>query len=122
MIIEDGVTLDQVGDVAKVIRLIRWETLVDHKINFIKRGATDEVADVVVEGTYDNNGNTVHFGGWLPLLAVKHLLLWSARNVAEMTDYPEMAMDGDWSGVRDTSSEKIKAIYKKFIIPKLFGV
>jgi len=53
------------------------------------------------------------FGAWLPLGLIS-CLDWTADPVAGMTDYPEMARDGDWSGVRDTEEEKLWAIFNKF--------
>lgn len=56
---------------------------------------------------------------WLPLAAISELLNWTKAEVANMTDYPDMARDGDWSGVRDTEDEKLWAIFDRFIRPAI---
>lgn len=54
-----------------------------------------------------------NMGGWLPLAFIRECTIWTSAEVASMTDYPEMAMEGDWSGVRDTEASKIWAIFQK---------
>lgn len=45
---------------------------------------------------------------WLPLAVIQDSK-WTY--LAHMSDYPEMVLDGDWSGIRDSSKE---AIWKMF--------
>lgn len=56
---------------------------------------------------------------WLPLAAISELLNWTKSEVANMTDYPDMVRAGDWSGVRDTESEKLWAIFDCFVRPTI---
>ena len=53
--------------------------------------------------------------GWLPLAAIAHFVAWTDKAVAQMTDYPEMVVAGDWSGIRDSSRESIWAIFERFV-------
>jgi hypothetical protein len=50
-------------------------------------------------------------GGWLPLGFIRECTVWTSRRIASLTDYPEMAAEGDWSGVRDSSTEAIWNIF-----------
>lgn len=56
------------------------------------------------------------FSAWLVLAAIRELTMWTSPAVAEMTDYPNMAFEGDWSGVRDTNEESLWAIFNKFVV------
>ncbi len=38
-----------------------------------------------------------------------------------MTDYPDMARSGDWSGVRDSSEAAIWRIFRRFVTPLVVG-
>ena len=53
------------------------------------------------------------FTAWLPLYAIRECLNWTNEEIAWMTDYPSMVMSGDWSGIRDSSHEKIWAIFDR---------
>jgi len=53
---------------------------------------------------------------WLPLLAIQYLVPWYLPSIAAMTDYPDMAMAGDWSAIRDTDTKKLWAIFEKHIL------
>ena len=53
------------------------------------------------------------FTAWLPLYSIRECLNWTREEIAWMTDYPKMVMAGDWSGVRDSSHEKIWAIFQR---------
>jgi hypothetical protein len=81
------------------------------KIVSIER-KSDKDYDVKFEGTSD----FANFAMWLPLGAIRELVQWTSPNVARMSDYPEMVMEGDWSGIRDSSSEKIWAIFNEHVI------
>lgn len=54
------------------------------------------------------------FEAWLPLSMIRHIT-WTTAEIAMMTDYPQMVVNGDWSGVRDSGTEKIWAIVDKII-------
>ena len=79
------------------------------KVTSVER-KSDRDYDVSVICTSDLAGFTL----WLPLGAVRELTLWTGHEIASMTDYPEMA-EGDWSGVRDSSSETIWKIFNKHV-------
>jgi hypothetical protein len=74
---------------------------------------SDREYDLHIEGSSQKMGCT--FSAWLVLAAIRSLTLWTSWKVAEMTDYPEMAMEGDWSGVRDSNEESLWAIFNKFV-------
>jgi hypothetical protein len=69
---------------------------------------SDRDFDVNVECTSD----LCKFSLWLPKAAIRSLVDWTRPEVASMTDHPEMAMEGDWSGVRDTDEEKLWEIFR----------
>ena len=75
--------------------------------------------DISIKGTHDGYMNEIRFSAWLPLLAIRELTDWCEPQVASMTDYPEMAMAGDWSGVRDTNRDSIWAIFDRFVMPRI---
>ena len=54
------------------------------------------------------------YSAWLPLAAIARLR-WTEPAVAVMTDYPEMVLAGDWSGVRDTNDARLWAIFDRFV-------
>jgi hypothetical protein len=94
----------------------------DHKYDIEKIEVnSDVVGDISLEGvqTYGKEGHTCRFSAWLPLLAIRELTNWCSWEIAEMTDYPEMAHDGDWSGVRDTNRESIMEIFNTHVLPKI---
>lgn len=65
---------------------------------------------------FDIAVSTPTMSAWLPLLAIRTRVAWNSKPVAKMTDYPEMAMEGDWSGVRDSSTEAIWKIFDTFVL------
>ena len=86
--------------------------------------ATDHKYDI--EGTKEwdstispGEKSSCRFEAWLPLIAIRELTNWCSWEIAEMTDYPEMAHSGDWSGVRDTDRESILEIFNAHVLPKL---
>ena len=83
----------------------------------VELGDTDHPADIYIEG--HNGALGCLYSAWLPLMAIRSLVNWCSPDVAEMTDYPEMAMEGDWSGVRDTDKDKLFAIYERYVLPLL---
>lgn len=67
---------------------------------------SDREGDLQIEGE-DAEGK---FGAWLVLAAIREAD-WTSRRISRRTDYPTMAYEGDWSGVRDTSEEKLWDIF-----------
>lgn len=55
------------------------------------------------------------FSAWLPLASISAFTEWTSKKVAQHTNYPEMCMAGDWSGVRDSDNENIWFIFNNFI-------
>ena len=51
--------------------------------------------------------------------AVKRLTNWTSPEIAKLTDHPEMCLEGDWSGVRDTDDVKLWNIFNRFVLPML---
>ena len=54
---------------------------------------------------------TGNYSATLTLAAIKDLTNWTRRDIAEMSDYPEMVMKGDWSGIRDSEYKAIQQIF-----------
>jgi len=56
------------------------------------------------------------FSGWEPLMKIHHVYLHGKPSVVgeicDMSDYPDMAASGDWSGIRDTSREQLLEMMK----------
>lgn len=86
---------------------------------------TAKAFDLVIEGEMPSllgkKDDGFPFSAWLPLYAIREYLNWTHAEIAEMTSYPQMAMDGDWSGVRDSSSTQIWAIFKQYGKDALLG-
>lgn len=57
-------------------------------------------------------GHKVSGSAWLPLAFIKHMMVWTMPEVAQMSDYPEMTISGDWSGIRDTVKDKVWCIFE----------
>lgn len=74
--------------------------------------------DLAVEGRYGKDAPYmagVAFSAWLPLMSIRELTTWPSMEIASLTDHPEMVMEGDWSGVRDSSEGSIWFIFERFI-------
>lgn len=71
--------------------------------------------DVRFEGIMPGAGFSYRFTAWLPLAAIRELT-WTSRAIADECDYPMMAIDGDWSGIRDTNEEAIWRIFEKHVL------
>lgn len=71
---------------------------------------SDRLFDLSVEGKIGDMG----FSAWLLLGCIRTRLNWCLPEVAKMTDYPEMVLEGDWSGVRDSDNDKLWAIFDHF--------
>lgn len=79
--------------------------------------------DLTVHGWYELESPTrsgeirprVPFSGWLPLAFIQELVVWTAPQVAELSDHPDMARAGDWSGIRDSSHQAIWRIFRRAV-------
>lgn len=80
---------------------------------------SDREYDLSIEGRYADDAPYmagVAFSAWLPLMAIRELTNWPSEEIASLTDYPDMVMEGDWSGVRDSDSESIWFIFDRFAL------
>jgi hypothetical protein len=78
---------------------------------------SDREYDISLKGKYAPDAPYLAgtaFSAWLPLLAIRELTAWTSESIASLTDYPDMVMEGDWSGVRDSSTETIWFIFDRF--------
>ena len=94
----------------------------------IQRGHWSDHPEVVWMGTareyelsfegerpgFGKNDPPMKFSACLVLSCIRELFNWT--KFAEMTDYPEMVREGDWSGVRDTSWEKLWRIFNEAVL------
>lgn len=69
--------------------------------------------------SYTKQLNTYDFSCSLILASIATLLDWSSPEIAKLTDHPELARQGDWSGVRDSDDDKIYYIFQQHVIPLL---
>lgn len=94
----------------------------------VKHGEDPEVARVAPikhpasehiygETSWDGGKSWFLFSAWLPLLRIRLAVdEKGADEVWDMTDYP--GMEGDWSAIRDSSPESIRAmeqVAKKYV-------
>lgn len=70
----------------------------------------DPVNGVMMKG--EKSGGH-QFSANLCLAVIREFCPWTNSEYAALTDYPEMATSGDWSGVRDT--EDIMPLYLKVL-------
>lgn len=80
---------------------------------------SDREYDLHMEGRFGKDYpymGGVLFSAWLPLMAIRELTEWTSHRIASCTDYPDMVVDGDWSGVRDSDPETIWSVFNKFVI------
>src|ERR1700733_12258535 len=105
-------------------RIIRASALAMQKEDIHRRSVTsierrsEREFDIGLGGNYTNP--EFSRGGWsayLPLLAIRELTDWSCEPIAYSTDHPTMVLDGDWSGIRDSSPETINSILELFVLP-----
>jgi len=82
--------------------------------NYKIRRKSAKPFDIGIEG----DSNRGMFGADLMLSAIANFVNWTSPAVARISDYPSMAMEGDWSGIRDSSDEKIEAIFRLYVLPK----
>jgi hypothetical protein len=75
--------------------------------------------DFRINGTYrTEHGNEFPFSAWFPLLAIRELTQWT--KLARESDYPQMVVEGDWSGIRDSGEAKIWAMFNSAVLaPRL---
>ena len=97
------------NEIDLVARLANHEGWTDYTVT----RKSEREYDLRIEGSLPKAGCT--FSAWLVLAAIGKLTMWTTWEVAEMTDYPDMAMQGDWSGVRDTNEESLWVIFNKFV-------
>lgn len=79
---------------------------------------SDREFDLKVEGKYGSNHPYmpgVSFSAWVVLAAIRELTNWTSREVAQYTKYPDMALEGDWSGVRDSDTDQLWNIFDRFV-------
>ena len=98
------------NEIELVSKLANRQVWVDYTVS----RKSDREYDRHIEGNSKRMGGS--FSAWLVLAAIRELTMWTSWNVTEMTDYPDMAMEGDWSGVRDTNEESLWAIFNKFVV------
>lgn len=90
---------------------------------------SQEQFDLIIKGKRDIvdrlsafmgvTGGLPQFSAWMVLSAIDDLTEWSKPLIADMTDYPEMARDGDWSAVRDTNEDKLWQIFNEYCLPQI---
>jgi hypothetical protein len=79
---------------------------------------SDREFDLKIEGKYGPDHPYmpgVSFSAWLVLASIRELTNWTSREVAEITNHPNMVIAGDWSGVRDSDNERIWNIFDRFV-------
>ena len=91
-----------------------------HWITQLKR-VKDAPCEIEMEGTKKAlyGGGTYKFSAHLIIWAVRNLVNWCSPAVAELTDYPDMAESGDWSGVHDSCTEAKDEIFYRFVLCKV---
>jgi len=80
---------------------------------------SDREYDLSLEGRYGEDApymGGVAFSAWLPLMAIRELTKWTSMEIASVTNYPDMAIEGDWSGVRDSDEDTIWFIFERFAL------
>lgn len=74
--------------------------------------------DLFIEGFSGGSNRTLQqkslFEAWLPLYAIRELLLWSHPLIADMTGDPEATRAGKWEGVYRTPEFKQWEIFQKY--------
>jgi len=61
-----------------------------------------------------------NFSSWLPLAAIG-CVDWTGEEYAEMSDYPMMVAEGDWSGIRDSNEGAVWRMFKKALVDMLLS-
>jgi hypothetical protein len=97
-----------------VARREKWVTF-----NVTARNS-DREFDLLIEGTHTQfSDRGCKFVARLPLAALHSSCDWCSPQAAAMTDYPNMAMDGDWSAVRDTNADAQWRMFDALIEPTI---
>lgn len=89
-----------------------WKTFTVSRIS-------DREFDLEVEGIHTQFGNECQFSANLMCAALHSCCDWTSPEIAGMTDYPGMAMDGDWSAVRDTDDDAKWSIFAAHVEPQI---
>lgn len=55
--------------------------------------------------------------GMFHLICIRELINWTDHKVAAMSGYPPMVRSGDWSGIRDSTTEQIRWIFTSHVMP-----
>jgi hypothetical protein len=98
--------------------LERWATAANTSVRLVRRYTTRPY-DLHFEGVYVEGGRMpsgVTVSGWLPKACIRDLTRWTSPEIAVMTNYPEMVVEGDWSGVRDSDQNRIWAIFAQHVL------
>lgn len=69
---------------------------------------SDHPFDVNIEGP--------GYRSWLPLAVLSNYWGIYQDKLALMSSYPSMVLDGDWSGIRDSSEEQIWAMFEYVLL------
>ena len=86
----------------------------------LKRDKSDAPFDIHIEGTQPSTyGGSYKFSAHLVIWAIRSLVNYCRPEVAELTDYPDMAESGDWSAVRDSCWEAKQEIFYRFVLCKV---
>lgn len=100
-------------------RLIELLRVAQQWTTFEVERKTDREYDLAINGKSTKYGSEGGFSAWAILAAIQGLTDWTRPSVAGMSDYPDMAMGGDWSGIRDTDDGKLWAMFYAHVEPKL---
>lgn len=76
---------------------------------------SDREFDLIIHGTDSRTQN--NFSGLMLLLGINELVDWTRPSVARMSSHPEMAKEGDWSGIRDSDEDAQWAIFYEHVVP-----
>lgn len=89
-----------------------------HLTNLSVSRRSEREYDLILEGNFGKGSPMAGcaFTGWLPLFAIRELTEWPSEAIASLTDYPDMVMEGDWSGVRDSDPDTIWFIFDRFAL------
>jgi len=90
----------------------QWQTITVQR-------ESDREFDLSIGGTHTQFETPCYFRARLMLAALHSCCKWTSPGVAAMTDYPDMAMDGDWSAVRDSSDDTQWRIFNIHIEPHI---
>jgi hypothetical protein len=105
---------------------VSFEQLLPEEQSLFKKINQGQLKDVVFARTsyqrFDfhfeghNTEQDINVVAWFPLWAVKHATDWTSKEVANMSSNPKIAMEGDWSALRDEDEEIIWKIFETFVL------